>query len=96
MAELGFKIWPSTGEREDGGVEDAGLTARPANHLDSTYTCLNNPENHQRISRMESLEPSADERPTEEGRKDSEAVGAPLNGGRKQGWRGCSPAKQSP
>ena len=47
--------------------EDAGLTARPADHLDSTDTCLNNPENSQRISRMESAEPSADKRPTEEG-----------------------------
>ena len=49
--------------------EDAGLTVHPADHLDSTYTCLNNPENRQRISRMESPEPNADERPTEEGRK---------------------------
>ena len=39
---------------------------RPDDHLDSTYTCLNNPENHQKTSRTESPEPSADERPTEE------------------------------
>ena len=76
--------------------EDTGLTARPADHLDSTYTCLNNPENHQRISRTESPEPSADERPTEEGRKGGEAVRAPRTGGRELGRRGGSPAKQSP
>ncbi|XP_053074783.1 solute carrier family 41 member 3 isoform X4 [Acinonyx jubatus] len=63
---------------------------------DSTYTCLNNPENRQRISRMESLEPSTDERPTEEGRKGSEAVRAPRTGGREPGQRGGSLAKQSP
>ena len=68
--------------------EDAGLTARPADHLDSTYTCLNNPENHQKTSRTESLEPSADERPTEEGRKGGEAVHATWTGGREPGRRG--------
>ena len=69
---------------------------RPADHLDSTYTCLNNPENLQKISRTESLEPSTDKRPTEEGRKDSKAVRAPRTGGREPGQRGGSPAKQSP
>ena len=68
----------------------------PADHLDSTYTCLNNPENHQKTSRTESLEPSADERPTEEGRKGGEAVRAPRTGGREPGQRGGPPAKQSP
>ena len=68
----------------------------PADHLDSTYTCLNNPENHQRISRRESPEPSADERPTEEGRKGGEAVRAPWTGGREPGRRGGPTAKQSP
>ena len=29
---------------------------RPADHLDSTYTCLNNPENCQKTSRTDSLE----------------------------------------
>ena len=76
--------------------EDAGLTARPADHLDSTYTCLKNPENRQRISGTESPEPSAYERPTEEGRKVGEAVRAPWTGGREPGRRGGSPAKQSP
>ena len=76
--------------------EDAGLTARPADLLDSTYTCLNNPENRQMISRMESLEPSADERPREEGRKGGEAVRAPRTGRRKLGQKGGSQAKQSP
>ena len=48
------------------------------------------------ISRTESPEPNADERPTEEGRKGSEAVRAPRTGGREPGRRGGSPAKQSP
>ena len=69
---------------------------RPTGHLDSTYTCLNNPENHQRISRMESPEPSADERPTEEGRKGGEAVHATRTGRREPGRRGRLPTKQSP
>ena len=69
---------------------------RPADHLDSTYTCLNSPENRQRISKTESLEPSADERPTEEGRKGSEAVCAPRTGRREPGRRGSLPAKQIP
>ena len=76
--------------------EDAGLTARPADHLDSTYTCLNNPENRQRISRTESLESNADERPMEEGRKGGKAMRAPRTGGMEPGRRGGSPAKQSP
>ena len=45
---------------------------------------------------MESPKPSADERPTEEGRKGGKAVRAPRTGGREPGWRGGSPAKQSP
>ena len=68
----------------------------PADHLDSTYTCLNNPENRQKTSRTESSEPSADERPTEEGRKGSEAVRATQTGQREPGRRGGPQAKQSP
>ena len=68
----------------------------PAGHLDSTYTCLNNPENRQKTSRTESLEPSADERPTEEGRNGREAVRATRTGGREPGRRGSPLAKQSP
>ena len=64
--------------------EDTGLTARPADHLDSTYTFLNNPENCQ-ISRTKSPEPSADERPMEEGRKGGEAVRATRMAGGSQG-----------
>ena len=45
---------------------------------------------------MESPEPNADERPTEEGRKGGEAVRAPRTGGREPGQRGGPPAKQSP
>ena len=77
-------------------LEDSGLTLRPADHLDSTYTCLNNPENCQKTSRMESPEPSADERPTEEGRKGREAVHATRTGRREPERRGCRLAKQSP
>ena len=69
---------------------------RPADHLDSTYTCLTNPENRQRISRTESPEPSADERPTEEGRKGSEAARTTQTGGREPGWRGSLPASRAP
>ena len=61
---------------------------RPVDHLDSTHTCLNNPENRQKTSRMESLEPSTDERSTEEGRKGSEAVHAPRTGGEGAGAEG--------
>ena len=69
---------------------------RTADHLYSTYTCLNNPENHQKTSRIDSLEPSADKRPTEEGRKGGEAVHATRTSRREPGRRGSPPAKQSP
>ena len=65
-------------------------------HLDSTHACLNNPENYQKTSRMDSLEPSTDERTMEEGRKGGEAVRATQTGGREPGWRGSPPAKQRP
>ena len=45
---------------------------------------------------MDSLKPSADERPTEEGRKGGEAVLATWTGGRELGQRGSPPAKQRP
>ena len=57
----------------------------PAGHLDSTHTCLNNPKNRQKTSRMESPEPSADERPMEEGRKGGEAVRATRTGRKEPG-----------
>ena len=44
---------------------------------------------------MESPERSADERPTEEGRKGGEVVCAPRTGGRDPGQWGGLPAKQS-
>ena len=69
---------------------------RPADHLDSTYTCLSNPENLQKTSITESPELSADERSMEEGRKCGEAVRATRTGGREPGLRGGPPAKQSP
>ena len=58
---------------------------RPADHLDSTHICLNNPENRQKASRMDSLEPSIDERSMEEGRKGGEAVRSTRTGGRELG-----------
>ena len=64
---------------------------RPADHIDSTYTCLNNTENHHKTSRTESPEPSADERPTEEGRKGGEAVCAPRTGRREPGGGAARP-----
>ena len=45
---------------------------------------------------MESPEPSAYERPTEEGRKGGKAVRRPRTGWREPGWRGGPQAKQSP
>ena len=45
---------------------------------------------------MDSPEPSADERPTEEGRKGGEVVCAPRTGRRELGQRGGPPAKQRP
>ena len=59
----------------------------PADHLDSTYTCLNNPENRQKTSRTESPEPSADKSPRKR---------VARTGGREPGRRGGPPAKQSP
>ena len=69
----------------------------PADHFDYTHTCLNNPENHQKTSRMESLEPSVDKRPMEEGRKGREMVHATRTGRREPGqWRGSPPGKAEP
>ena len=45
---------------------------------------------------MESPKPSAEESPTEEGRKGREAVRAARTGRREPGRRGGPPAKQSP
>ena len=70
---------------------------RPADHLDSTHICLNNPENCQKSSRADFPEPSVNERPTEEGRKGGEAVRAPWTGERELGrWRGSPPGKAEP
>ena len=69
----------------------------PADHLDSTHTSLNNPENHQKTSRMDSPETSVDKRPTEEGRKGGEVVRAIGTGRRELGqWRGSPPGKAEP
>ena len=69
---------------------------RPVDHLDSTHTCINNEENHQKTSRTDSLEPSIDERPTEECRKGRAVVRATRTGGRAPGRRDSPLAKQSP
>ena len=67
----------------------------PADHLDSTHTCLNNPENRQKTSRMDSPEASADERSTKEGTKGREAVRTPGTGGREPDWSGGQPDSQA-
>ena len=70
---------------------------RPADHLDSTHTCLNNPENQQKTSRMDSLEPRVEERPTEEGRKGGDGVCTARTGRRELGqWRGSLPGEAEP
>ena len=67
----------------------------PADQLDSTHICLNNPEKRQKTNRMDSLEPIIDKRPTEEGRKGREAVRATWTA--TWGGRGAaSLARQSP
>ena len=69
----------------------------PANHLDYTHIGLNNPENHQKTSRTDSLETSVDKRPTEEGRKGGEVVSATRTGRREPGWwRGSPSCKAEP
>ena len=68
-------------------------STHPVDHLDSTHTWLNNPENRQKTSRMESPEPSVDERSTEEGRKGGEGVCTTQTGRREPGRRGSPPAK---
>ena len=70
---------------------------RPADHLDSTHICLNNQENRQKTSITDSLEPSIDKGPTEEGRKGKEVVHTTQTGGREPGqWRGSPPCKEEP
>ena len=69
---------------------------RPANHLDSTHTCLNNPEHRQKTSRMDSPEPSRDKRSKEEGRKGREVACTTRTAGREPGWRGSPLGKAEP
>ena len=69
----------------------------PADCLDSIHICLNNPENHQKTSRMDSLEPRIDKRHMEECRNGGEVVHATQTGGREPGqWRGSLPGKAKP
>ena len=70
---------------------------RPADHLDSTHICLNNPENCQKTSRTDSPEPSVDKRPTEDDRKGREVVHTTRTGRRESGrWRGSLSCKAEP
>ena len=69
----------------------------PADHLDSTHICINNPENWQKASRTDTPEPRVDKRPMKEGRKGREAVCTIQPGGREPGqWRGNQPCKAEP
>ena len=69
----------------------------PADHLDSTHTCLNNPENRQKTSRTDVLGPNIDKRPMEKGRKGREAVHGTQTGKREPGqWRASLPGKSEP
>ena len=61
----------------------------PADHLDSTHTCLNNPGNHQKTSRMDSLEPSLDERPRKR-------VGRARGDARYTDWQEGAGVKEQP
>ena len=74
--------------------EDAGLTARRADHLDSTYTCLNNPENHQKTSRMESPEQAQTRGPQKRvGRAERRCVLHGLAGGSRGGGAAYRPSR---
>ena len=69
----------------------------PADHLDSTHICINNPENWQKASRTDTPEPSVDKRPMEEGSKEGDAVHGTQTGGRELGqWKGSPPGKAEP
>ena len=69
----------------------------PTNHLDSTHIGLNNPENCQKTSIMDSPEARVDKRPREEGRKvDRWCVLYGLAGGRRGGGGAARRARQSP
>ena len=70
---------------------------RLAGRFDSTHTCLNNPENCQKISKMDFPEPSIDKSPTEKGRKGREAAHATWTSETEPGrWRGSPPGKAEP
>ena len=64
--------------------------------LDSSHTCLNNPETSQKTSRMDSLGPSIDKRSREEGRDGREAVRDTQTGGRELGWRAVCQQSRAP
>ena len=68
----------------------------PEDHLDSTHTYLNNPENHQKTSRTDFPEPSLDEKPMEEGRKGGEVVALHGLAGGSQGGGAAHQQSRAP
>ena len=70
---------------------------RPADRLDSNHISLNNTENGQKTTRMDSPEPSVDKRAMEEGRKGGErCVLHGLAEGSQGGGGAARWARQSP
>ena len=70
----------------------------PANRLDCLdHICLNNPEKHQKTSRMDSLEPSIDKRGPQKrvGRAERQCMLPGLEGGSRAGGAALL-ARQSP
>ena len=66
----------------------------PADHLDSTYICLNNPENRQKTSRTESPEPSQMRGPWKRvGRVVRWCALQGLAGGSRSGGAACRPGR---
>ena len=69
----------------------------PADRLDSTHICLNNPENCQKTNRMDSLEPRVDKRPQKRvGRVERQCVLHGLAGGSQRGGGAACLSRQSP
>ena len=69
----------------------------PADHLDSTHICLNNPENHLKTNRKDCPEPSVDKGPWKRvGRVERLCVLHRLAGGSWGSGRAAHGARQSP
>ena len=67
---------------------------RPADHLDSTHICLNNPENHQNTSRTDSPEPRGPQKRV--GRAERQCMLHRLAVGNQGSGGAARPARQSP